>query len=158
MDSLLFVYGTLKEGFPNFARNSGTRLPGVYQTRLAYPLYVVRLPNEDRAPWLVDEPGVGSRVCGQVFRVDATLLQAMDVFEEVGLPTGYVRAQIELNLFGGGAGSTLLAHAYLKPASHLGDCLSLEGPYAEYSLELATGYELRVPPPVGGGHVTRVER
>ncbi len=144
MDALIFVYGTLKEGFPNHALNRGRRVPGSYRTRLAFPLVVVRLPNEDRAPWLVDLPGEGHQVSGQVFRVDADSLQAMDVFEEVGLPGGYVRAQIELEP-AHGAGGTIRAHAYMKPPDQLASCLHVEGPYAEYTSELASGYQLRMP-------------
>ncbi len=53
----LFVYGTLKQGFPNHGINTGRRVPGRFRTRKAHPLLVVRLPHEDRAPWLLDQPG-----------------------------------------------------------------------------------------------------
>lgn len=141
MPALLFVYGTLKEGFPNHALNQGRRLPGLYRTRQAYPLYVARLPKEDRAPWLVDLPGQGPRVVGQVFQVEPAVLQAMDEFEEVGRPTGYVRAPVDLEALGE-PGAELRAFAYFKPARELARCLSLEGPFAEYTLGLAAGYRL----------------
>lgn len=141
MHTLLFIYGTLKQGFPNHGLNRGHRLPGLYQTLQPYPLYVAQLPHEDRAPWLVDLPGQGHRVIGQVFQVEPHVLQAMDEFEEVGRPTGYVRAPVALALCGQ-PGPGLHADAYLKPASQLADCLSLEGPFAEYTLELAAGYRL----------------
>lgn len=143
MDAMIFVYGTLKEGFPNHARNTGQRVPGSYRTRLAFPLYVVKLANEDRAPWLLHSPGEGHQVSGQVFRVDGAALLAMDVFEEVGLPTGYVRAQIELEPCLGN-GTTIRAHAYMKPVDRLAACLRVEGPYPEYTPELALGYQLRM--------------
>lgn len=141
MDTLLFVYGTLKEGFPNFGRNPGVRVPGKFRTRLALPLYVVSLPQEERAPWLIHLPGQGYRVSGQVYRVDSVVLQKMDAFEEVGLPSGYVRVEIEL-VSSVDETTTLRADAYLKENHQLAGCLSREGPYEEYTPALAVGYRL----------------
>lgn len=138
----LFVYGTLKQGFPNHGINTGRRVPGRFRTRLAYPLLVVRLPQEDRAPWLLDQPGQGLPVWGQVFEVDAATLAAMDVLEEVGRPTGYVRRPVSL-LDADSLDDPCEAQAYLKPADHLPQCLATEGPFAEYTLDLARGYWLR---------------
>lgn len=138
---LLFVYGTLKEGFPNHALNQGRRVPGTYRTRQPFPLYVVRLANEERAPWLMDLPGQGHRVTGQVFQVEPAVLQAMDAFEEVGQPTGYVRVAIELESVDSAAGN-LQAFCYLKPQNQLGLCLATEGPFDEYTQALAVGYRL----------------
>jgi gamma-glutamylaminecyclotransferase len=144
MSSLVFVYGTLKEGFPNFHLNPGLRVPGTYRTRQRFPFYVVRLPIEDRAPWLVNSPGDGVQVLGQVFEVDAATLRAMDSFEEVGLPTGYVRVALELER-AGQAGEVLSAHVYMKEAHQMVECLDIEGPFAEYTVELAVGYRLEQP-------------
>ena len=43
----LFVYGSLKEGFPNFHVNQGRRVPGEFRTVRPHPLYLVggRLPG-----------------------------------------------------------------------------------------------------------------
>mgnify|MGYP003382340006 CR=1 FL=1 len=144
MSALIFVYGTLKEGFPNHARNSGWRIPGTFRTRLRYPFYVVRLPNEDRAPWLVNSPGQGCLVTGQVFEVDGATLQAMDVFEEVGLPQGYVRIDLELET-DDSPQHVLRTHAYVKLEHQLTECLAIEGPFGEYTPELAIGYRLELP-------------
>lgn len=141
MSEFIFVYGTLKEGFPNHFRNAGRRLPGDFQTKLAFPFYVVRLHNEERAPWLVDKAGDGHRVTGQVFQVDSATLRAMDAFEEVGLPCGYVRVEVELELVDG-ASEALRAYAYMKQEHQLGECLAIEGPFPEYTQELAVGYWL----------------
>lgn len=144
MPTLLFVYGTLKDGFPNRHLNTGRALGGSHRTVLAYPLLVVRLPNEDRAPWLLDQPGQGHRVTGQVFEVDDDALQAMDAFEEVGQPTGYVRIAIELSPVDTDQ-PRLQAWSYLKPPGQLGACLAIEGPFAEYTPALAAGYRLVTP-------------
>lgn len=144
MPVLLFVYGTLKRGFPNHDRLAGRRVGDRWRTVQALPLYVVRLPLEDRAPWLVNQPGHGERVCGEVYEVDDAALPAMDRFEEVGLPTGYERVPLELEPVDR-AGPRLRAQAYLKPASHLAQCVSIEGPFADYTLDLARGYWLQLP-------------
>lgn len=144
MAARIFVYGTLKQGFPNHARNTGRRIPGTYRTRLPFLLYVVRLPLEDRAPWLIHRPGQGQPVSGQVFEIDDDELPAMDRFEEVGLPQGYLRVPIELVPIDG-PDQTLQAHAYIKLEHQLAECLAFEGPFAEYTLDLAAGYWLELP-------------
>lgn len=147
MPSLIFVYGTLKEGFPNFSLNPGRRVPGSYRTRQPFPFYVVQLPVEDRAPWLVNDPGQGVQVLGQVFEVDDATLEAMDRFEEVGVPTGYVRLELELEPAdeSDASGEALRAHAYMKESHQLVHCLLVEGPFADYTAELAVGYRLELP-------------
>jgi gamma-glutamylaminecyclotransferase len=137
----LFVYGTLKEGFPNHHFNAGRRVPGIFKTRETFPLLVVKLPNEDRAPWLVDQPGHGFQVVGEVFEIESDSLPAIDKLEEVGLPTGYVRHEIELE-DGLAPGNSVRAFAYMKPPNHLQQCLAHEGPFSKYTLQLATGYWL----------------
>ena len=102
----------------------------------------MRLLDEDRAPWLVNHPGQGVPVSGQVFEVDEATLQAMDSFEEVGLPSGYVRLELELADQEGGL---LHAHAYMKERHQLVECLLIEGPFADYTAELAVGYRLKLP-------------
>lgn len=144
MPHLIFVYGTLKEGFPNFALNPGRRMPGTFRTRQPFPLYVVQLPAEDRAPWLVNQPGQGVQVSGQIFEVDDATLQSMDCFEEVGVPTGYARLALELES-ADQPGDVLRAHAYMKAPHQLVECLRIEGPFADYTAALALGYRLALP-------------
>lgn len=117
-------------------------MPGGYRTQQAFPLYVVKLHNEDRAPWLVNNPGEGFQVYGEVFEVDAPTLQAMDVLEEVGQPSGYLRVEIALEAMNAPRGNTptTSAYAYLKQAHQMADSLAVEGPFEAYTLELAKGY------------------
>ncbi len=144
MNSLIFVYGTLKEGFPNFPFNPGKRVEGSFRTRQPFPFYVVQLTDEDRAPWLMNRPGQGVQVVGQVFEVDAPTLQSMDDFEEVGQPTGYVRVEVELEAVHLD-GEVVHAHVYMKEEHQMVECLAVEGPFAEYTAELAVGYRLEQP-------------
>ena len=60
--SLLFVYGSLKEGFPNFHINQGRRLPGDYVTVEPYPLFL----HDGQLPCLLPTAGTGLRVRGPV--------------------------------------------------------------------------------------------
>jgi gamma-glutamylcyclotransferase (GGCT)/AIG2-like uncharacterized protein YtfP len=76
-----------------------------------------------------------------VFEFDAAALRALDAFEETHLPTGYVRAEIELEAVDAPS-EAFAACAYLRPEHHLAACLVREGPFEEYTLELATGYRL----------------
>ena len=59
---LLFVYGSLKEGFPNFHVNKGRRVPGTYRTVQPYPLFLAN----GQLPCLLDAPGSGHRVLGRI--------------------------------------------------------------------------------------------
>jgi gamma-glutamylaminecyclotransferase len=141
MDHTVFVFGTLKEGFPNFGVNRGARLPGSYVTRDAFALYLV---GERHVPWMLHEPGGGLQVLGQVFRVDRAALEAMDKLERVGEPDGYVRMLLDVQASESTSPHTALsAFAYLKPAHHLDRGQVRLGPLREYTLEHAALYRPR---------------
>ena len=138
---LVFVFGTLKEGFPNFATNKGRRVPGDFITRQRYPLYLV---GERHSPWLIDSAGEGERVCGQLFEVDETILAAMDLLERVREPDGYRRVTIPVESAGGeSAPHAIEAFAYLKQARHFVPSDARLGPLREYTLEHAALYRPR---------------
>ena len=135
---LVFVFGTLKQGFPNFATNRGVRVAGSFRTRAAYPLYLV---GERHVPWLVNRPGTGLRVSGEVFRADDTALAAMDRLEGVSRPDGYQREVLEVE--GGDSPRLMLAYAYFKRPSQLVMSEVRAGPLEEYKLEHAALYRPR---------------
>lgn len=139
---LIFVYGTLKEGFPNAHLNLGQRVPGQFRTVQRFPFYVVRLPLENRAPWLMHQPGLGHHVTGQVFEVDDANLAALDRFEEVGRPTGYIRVPVMLRSIDDRY-VEVQAFAYMKQPQQLSDDIPREGPFEEYTPALAAGYWIR---------------
>ncbi|WP_196986396.1 gamma-glutamylcyclotransferase family protein [Caenimonas aquaedulcis] len=135
----MFVFGTLKEGFPNFHINRGRRVAGEFQTTTAYPLYLV---GERRSPWMLDDPNAGHCVRGQVFEVDAQALQALDALERVHEPDGYKRCSIRVRPVQGGP--TLEAQAYLKdPAQFEPERETSTGPIPEYTLGHAATYQPR---------------
>lgn len=136
----VFVFGTLKEGFPNFATNRGTRVAGRFRTLQRLPLYLV---GERHVPWLLDAAGQGQQVMGQVFEVDADTLAAMDRLERVTEPDGYRRVLIDVVDDTPGASAPSTAYAYLKPAEQLHADLPRRGPLDEYTLAHAALYRPR---------------
>jgi len=139
----VFVFGTLKAGFPNFHVNRGTRVAGDFVTLRPYPLYLI---GERRSPWMLDQPGAGLHVRGQVFEVDDAALAQMDVLERVGEPDGYRRVHIEVALAGQAGAATFEAFAYLKePAEFRAVADDALGPLAEYTHEHAALYRTRGP-------------
>lgn len=140
---LVFVFGTLKQGFPNFHENLGTRLSGDFATCERYPLYLV---GDRHSPWLIAQPGAGHQVKGQVFKVDASALQKMDLLERVHEPDGYQRRAIDVISTQACAGvPSLQAFAYLKAADQLHPSHIRLGPLPGYDLAHAALYRRRSP-------------
>ncbi|KAJ0401570.1 hypothetical protein ATCC90586_002878 [Pythium insidiosum] len=103
-DTFVFVYGTLKRGFFNF--ESFVR-PAIERGKAEYlcdgltvasDLCLV-LRKERQVPALYRAtPGeTGYRVPGEVFRVDADVLKALDILEGVA-EANYYREEVEIEL------------------------------------------------------------
>ena len=117
MTATVFVYGTLKRGYPNFARYmTGPQVRFLAEARTceAYPLVV---GGRWRAPFLVAEPGRGVSVRGELFDVDAGTLARLDVLEEIGQPDGYICQTIAVERLD--TGETVTALAYLMPRARI---------------------------------------
>lgn len=110
----VFVYGTLKEGFPNFDFNEGIRCRGNFETLDKYPLYLV---GERYTPWLILTRGNGNPVKGQVFEVSQASLTNQDRFEGIDQLNGYRRASVRVKSIEGG--EQLDAFIYGKPTDRL---------------------------------------
>lgn len=131
---LLFVYGSLKEGFPNFHVNRGRRVPGRFRTVQPHPLYLA----DGALPCLLPTPGVGHPVIGQLFEVDAAGLAAMDALERVGEPGGYARVTIDVVADSAEAtGAVVQAFVYVQSPARLVGGGAHVGPIAEYTHEHA---------------------
>ena len=79
----VFVYGTLKRGFPNHEVGlAGQRFLGRFHTAEAYPLVVA---GRWFSPVLLAEPGHGHRVHGEVFAVGDDVLTDLDRLESTHL-------------------------------------------------------------------------
>jgi gamma-glutamylaminecyclotransferase len=139
---LVFVFGTLKQGFPNFHENLGTRVPGDFATCECYPLYLV---GDRHAPWMIAQPGTGHQIKGQVFKVDALALQRMDRLERVHEPDGYRRGTIDVIPVSTMVTSPLQVFAYFKSADQLQHHRARLGPLPEYGLAHAALYQRRNP-------------
>lgn len=140
MNHLVFVFGTLKEGFPNFPTNKGVRKPGAFLTKERFPFYLV---GERHSPWLINSPGQGERILGQVFEVDQASLEAMDKLERITEPDGYRRIVLEVEAHGQEGCGSLSAFAYLKQAQHFSPEEVRFGPFSEYTHEHAVLYRPR---------------
>ena len=136
----VFVFGTLKEGFPNFGANTGTRMPGTFVTKERYPLYLV---GERHSPWMINTPGQGEHVVGQIFQVEPDALRRMDILERASEPDGYDRIPIQVKSQSFEPGSELAAHAYLKHPRNLKGAKIMIGPFREYTHEYAALYRNR---------------
>jgi len=142
MRTRVFVYGTLKEGFPNFGTNTGTRIPGVFVTKNRYPLYLV---GERHSPWMINTPGEGKQVIGQVFEMKAEVLERIDILQRVSALDGYERIHITVRSPSAEREDELLVHAYLKHPRNLTGAEIMAGPFSEYTVEHAARYRKRVP-------------
>lgn len=136
----VFVFGTLKEGFPNFATNRGRRVAGDFVTKERYPFYLV---GERHSPWLLDQPGEGERIVGQVFEVDEAALEAMDVLERINEPDGYRRKTISVASCAAEDPTPIDVFVYMKQAGHFVRSEARLGPLREYTLEHAALYRPR---------------
>jgi gamma-glutamylaminecyclotransferase len=109
----VFVYGTLKRGFPNHATLADALFVGQARTVEAYPLVV-------QGPWfspaLLPEAGSGLRVSGELWDVDDAKFSELDELESLNRPTGYVR---ELIMVEHPDGAAERVWVYFKPRDRI---------------------------------------
>jgi len=134
---LLFVYGSLKQGFANQQVNRGRRLPGAWRTRV--PMALVLLGG-GRVPCLLLDVDAPAQVVGEVYEVDAEGLAAMDRLERLGEPDGYERVTLGCERFDCAPPQPLEVFAYGKRAAHVPAQEPRVGPLAEYTHEHARGF------------------
>lgn len=138
MPHLVFVFGTLKTGFPNHHYIAQQTLVGEFTTEQAYPLYLV---GDRYSPWMMDQPGQGLKIRGQVYKVDDLCLTLLDRLERTAQRDGYCRQKI--NVVKQQGALKLSVYCYLKPASQLSKKTIRCGPIAEYLREHASQYRSR---------------
>merc|ERR1712154_364445 len=79
--TVLFVYGTLKRNFHWHSKFlSNAEYLGTAVTEQCYPLVV----GDCGVPYLLDLPGEGKNIEGELFRVTSEDLENMDQYEGVG--------------------------------------------------------------------------
>jgi len=87
----VFVYGTLKKGQPNHHWLSQTE--NGFQTFLGHATSVKKFPlviaSRYNIPYLLDKPGSGHNIRGEIYEVDEQMLAKLDELEDH--PTYYER-------------------------------------------------------------------
>ena len=109
--TLLFTYGSLKQGFCNQHINTGERVAGSYRTRERLPFYLM---GDGYVPCVIHAPGTGHQVVGELYRASAQALVAMDKLERIGEPGGYSRRTVELERTDGASVETVMADIYVR--------------------------------------------
>nr|GLL38656.1 putative gamma-glutamylcyclotransferase At3g02910 isoform X1 [Ipomoea trifida] len=116
---LIFTYGTLKRGFPNHAimanliRSGDVTFRGEYTTVDTYPLVC----GPYGIPYLINLPGSGVRIKGELYAVTDSGIVPMDDLE--GVEAGhYERLPLKLTAGdSGGPEGTVAAEAYFAHRS-----------------------------------------
>ncbi|XP_034470032.1 gamma-glutamylaminecyclotransferase B-like isoform X2 [Hippoglossus hippoglossus] len=94
----IFVYGTLKRGQPNYHRmfdaaNGKAEFLASALTAERYPLVIAGNLN---IPFLLNLPGRGHKIHGEIYEVDDKMLRFLDDFESV--PTLYQRTLVQVEV------------------------------------------------------------
>lgn len=94
----VFVYGTLKKGQPNYYRmldttNGTVKFLARARTVDPYPLVIA---TNNNIPFMLNVPGKGQRVRGEIYEVDDKMLKFLDWFESC--PEMYQRPLVQLEV------------------------------------------------------------
>lgn len=94
----VFVYGTLKKGQPNYKHMINTakglaKFQGRGHTVEKYPLVIAGKYN---IPYMLNIPGTGHHIAGEIYSVDEQMLQFLDEFE--GCPDMYQRTLMRIQV------------------------------------------------------------
>lgn len=139
----IFVFGTLQEGHRNFHINRGTRVGDHWVTAQPHPLYVI---GRYRLPWLLNRPGQGVPVIGQLYAVDDATLAEMDRLERLDDPLWYERRQILVRPHPGPADAPAeTVWVYFGSEAGFADQPVHAGPIDQYSLSVAAQHPVRLP-------------
>lgn len=117
--TLIFVYGTLKKGFPNhhlieeFSPSNDAVFMGKYQTVKPFPLVCGPLG----IPFLINRPGSGQRVKGELYSVSGRALARLDELEGISIGN-YERLPIEVVALDGGSDGGDAVEAYFAHRSY----------------------------------------
>ena len=104
----VFAFGTLKRGFPLHRGIAAARFLGAYRTVQRFPMFVA---GPWFAPVMMNEPGIGHRVIGELYQVDEARLTHLDAMESIGKP-GNFRIPVEVEPIHDG--ERCMAFAYMK--------------------------------------------
>ena len=125
----IFVYGTLKRGFPNYSQERLERFyMGCCKTVNCYSLIIA---DQYFVPVLLSDhkDSQAEQILGELYQVDQKTLAWLDQLEGVGKIKGYQRIEIEILT---DTGKIKIAEAYMKDKKDFDTIHST----------LSTGYEL----------------
>lgn len=95
----VFVYGTLKRGFPFHSLGlARSEFLGEVRTSEPYPMVIA---GSFYGPMMLDRPGHGLPVWGELYRVEPDHLPRLDELEGVGKP-GSFRSKLRIRARAGG--------------------------------------------------------
>ncbi len=132
--TLLFTYGSLKQGFCNQHINAGERVAGSYRTRERLPFYLM---GDGHVPCVIHAPGSGQQVVGELYRANAQALVAMDKLERIGEPGGYSRLTVALERIDGESVETVMSDIYVRLPSDVVSGEQRSELLGEYTMEHA---------------------
>ena len=107
----IFVYGTLKRGFPNYnEQRLGAFYCGNCTTVERYALVIA---DQYYVPVLLKDNYKTAKECiaGELYQVDQQTLKWLDKLEGIGKPKGYQRIEIKVLM---ASGELKTAYAYMK--------------------------------------------
>jgi gamma-glutamylaminecyclotransferase len=107
----LFVFGTLKHGHALHGALDGAGYLGGYRTAERFPMLVA---GSHFAPMMLDEPGTGFRIKGELYEINDCRLMRIDRLESIGRP-GHIRKEIDVESLDNGAQTR--AWVYMKDRS-----------------------------------------
>ena len=136
--SLIFVYGSLKAGFQNAHVNQDAQQLGAFRTRERFPLLLL---GDGHVPCIVQQPGSGHQVVGELYEAGPEALAQMDKLERLDEPRGYRRVSIEVESMAADASAVLMVQVYVKPPEHVSAGEQRAGPLAEYTAEYAERFK-----------------
>ncbi|MFC6488430.1 gamma-glutamylcyclotransferase family protein [Nitratireductor sp. GCM10026969] len=105
----IFAFGTLKRGFPLHEEGlAGADRLGLARTVDAFPMLIA---GPWFAPMMLDRPGEGLCVKGELYAIDDRCLAVLDRLESVGKPGNFRRLVRVLPM---GGGPAIAAFSYMK--------------------------------------------
>ena len=96
----IFTYGSLKRGQPNHATlsNPANGLAKFIKTGKTVDKYPLIIATRFNIPFLLDVPGSGEQIVGEIYDVDEKMLKECDELE--GHPDYYLRQLIDVEVEG----------------------------------------------------------
>jgi gamma-glutamylaminecyclotransferase len=103
----LFAIGTLKRGFALSYALESSRYLGAYRSVERFPLLIA---GQWYAPMLLDQPGRGRHILGELYELEDATLAGIDGLESVGQP-GNLRITVRVSPVAGGEECEAFAYA-----------------------------------------------